>query len=255
MRNFVSIEKFRTLANENKVTEEIAIRAQYITEVKATDDNKRELLFSISTDSIDRSGDKINQDGWNLEAYRKNPVVLWAHDYSKPPIGMSDKTWIEGGKLKSITRFVPSDNAAIGRFAEGIYQLYKQGFMSAVSVGFIPKKWNFTEDKDRKYGIDFEEQELLEYSAVPVPANADALIEARGIGADVALILEWALETIFPKGINRRKFERFLSDSGFSQKEAVALASLSPKGLLQSDSEGQIREFMSSLGTFRESLK
>jgi hypothetical protein len=31
-------------------------------------------------------------------------------------------------------------------------------------------------------GIDFKRQELLEFSIVPVPANANALIEARAYG-------------------------------------------------------------------------
>jgi HK97 family phage prohead protease len=227
------MDKFRTLADAGQITDEIAIRSQFIAEVKAGDDDKRELLFTISTDSVDRSGDKINQDGWQLDNYRKNPVVLWAHDYSKPPIGTSDKVWIEGGKLKSITRFVPADNPAIGRFADGIYQLYKQGFMSATSVGFMPKKWAWVDDKDRKYGIDFEEMELLEYSAVPVPANAEALIEARGLGLDTKGFL-FSIET-------ERDFEDFLRDvGGFSAKGAKVLASHGYRKFAQRDVEDDL---------------
>jgi len=228
MLNFVSVEKFHFLAGENRVTHETAIRSQCINKVEVSDDNKRELLFTISTDSIDRAGDKINQAGWDFDSYRKNPVVLWAHEYSKPPVATSDKIWIEGGRTKSLTRFVPADNPAVGRFAEGVYQLYKGGFMSASSVGFLPKKWNFTEDKDRKFGIDFEEQELLEFSLVPVPANAEALIEARSMGIDLGPIRDWAMDILKadlePKTL--RDYENFLREAGgFSRKDASWLAS------------------------------
>jgi HK97 family phage prohead protease len=63
---------------------------------------------------------------------------------------------------------------------------------SATSVGFNPIKFAFTDDPQRCYGIDFLEQELLEFSCVPVPANADALIEARNAGVDVDQLLAWA---------------------------------------------------------------
>jgi hypothetical protein len=45
--------------------------------------------------------------------------------------------------------------------------------LNAVSVGFIPIEW--TETKD---GYDITKWELLEFSAVAVPANQDAIAEA-----------------------------------------------------------------------------
>jgi len=58
------------------------------------------------------------------------------------------------------------------------YGLYKGGFLSAVSVGFIPFIW---EDGGAGSGSGpaprrrYLEQELLEVSAVAIPANPDAL--------------------------------------------------------------------------------
>jgi hypothetical protein len=57
--------------------------------------------------------------------------------------------------------------------------LVVDGFIAAGSVGFIPIEFNFSSNPDRPMGIDFKRQELLEFSVVPVPANANALIEAR----------------------------------------------------------------------------
>ena len=42
----------------------------------------------ISTADIDRQGESINQAGWDLTNYLKNPIVLWAHDYYTFPIGI-----------------------------------------------------------------------------------------------------------------------------------------------------------------------
>jgi hypothetical protein len=68
--------------------------------------------------------------------------------------------------------------------------------MSATSVGFMSHKseWIESEDEDGegekdnskpdlKPGKRFKKQELLELSAVPVPANPEALIQARAAGS------------------------------------------------------------------------
>jgi HK97 family phage prohead protease len=105
-----------------------------------------------------------------------NPVFLWAHDYSRPPIGKGVAVSTDGSLAVKV-QFVSKD---IDPFAEQIYQLYKSGIMSTVSVGFMPYKVdNLTENdmKQRpelKYGRRIS-AELLELSAVPVPANPNAL--------------------------------------------------------------------------------
>jgi phage head maturation protease len=63
-----------------------------------------------------------------------------------------------------------------------VYRLARGGFLAATSVGFRPLKWEYTTDKERGAddwfpGIDFEEQELVEFSIVTVPANPEALME------------------------------------------------------------------------------
>jgi hypothetical protein len=60
-----------------------------------------------------------------------------------------------------------------------------EGYIRACSVGFIPTEWEFSED--RRGGIDFKRQTLLELSLCPVGANGNALIEAKGWGRGAAL--------------------------------------------------------------------
>ena len=152
------------------------------------------LDFTISDGSVDRDYDVINVDGWELENYRKNPVVLWAHDAKMPPIAKSLTEFVEDGKLKSRAQFVPRE---ISAFGHSVARMYQEGFLKAVSVGLSAKEWKFVEDKDRPYGIDFIRQELLEYSCVPIPANPQALIDgAKSKNIDIEPLYKWASEIL-----------------------------------------------------------
>ena len=127
--------------------------------------------FVLSTDDIDRHGDVVSADGWQLEAYLRNPVLLWAHDYRRPAIGRAVAVWTEPRRLLAKIEFAP------GAFAQEVAALYARGFQWGVSVGFRPIRWE--ERRDARtgafLGLRYLEQELLEVSAVPVPANRQAL--------------------------------------------------------------------------------
>lgn len=152
------------------------------------------LSFILSTATPDRSGDVVAQSGWYLENYRKNPVVLWAHDQGSVPVAKAPNIVIEDGKLKA-KDVVFADY----EFAQLVKRLYEGGFMSAVSVGFLPRKWNWNEERGGM-AMDFLEQELLEFSCVPVPANPEALVGAKSAGIDVAPVLQWAEKLLDSEG-------------------------------------------------------
>ena len=65
----------------------------------------------ISDNSLDRQGDIVNQDGFDLENYMKNPVVLWGHDYFSLPIGITDNITKEGNQTIAEGRFAPTPEA------------------------------------------------------------------------------------------------------------------------------------------------
>ena len=153
-------------------------RKEFIAEIKESDDKEMTLTAFISTGAIDRMKESLDPDGVDVGNYRKNPVVLWAHDYSMPPIGKA--VWVkkaDGGILSKV-QFYNSDKA-LGEFAQEIYRMYKEKFLNAFSVGFIPKETEYAKDADRdnpkKPRITYKKWEMLEYSAVPVPANPEAL--------------------------------------------------------------------------------
>jgi HK97 family phage prohead protease len=166
-------------------------------EPKALPDGRRGFRFCFSDGSVDRMGDIIDPAGWDTRDFLKNPVALWAHDSSSPPIGRASNIKVEGNRLMGDIEFAEKDVYA---FAETIYRLVENKFINAVSVGFLPLEWKWAEDDDdRRWGMDFQRQELLEISVVPVPANAHALIEARANGIDVKPLQEWA-EKILDSG-------------------------------------------------------
>ena len=129
------------------------------------------VTFILSTDEVDRHGDVVAADGWRLDAYRENPVLLWAHDYRHPAIGRAVAVWTEPHRLLAKIEFAP------GAFAQEIAALYAAGFQWGVSVGFRPIRCEERRDPrtGAPIGLHYLEQELLEVSAVPVPANRSAL--------------------------------------------------------------------------------
>lgn len=165
----------------------------YAARVKATG-NDREFKFVISTERPDRDKDVIQAAGWNLDKYKMNPVVLWAHDYHGLPVGRCTGIGVSSdGKLVATAKFA---TAEMNPMAECVYQMIAEGYLRATSVGFNPTKFSPNE----LGGMTFAEQELLEFSIVPVPANPEALVQAKAAGIDIRPIIKWAKAILKPGG-------------------------------------------------------
>lgn len=138
----------------------------------------------ISTPAVDRQGESVDQNLWDLESYLKNPVVLWAHDYGSLPIGVAtnlEKQVVDGqAALVAEGKFAPEE---ANPFAQQVRRLYDAGILRATSVGFIPSSM-------RMDGKSESGNELLEFSFVPVPANAEALslAQAQKLGLNLGLL-------------------------------------------------------------------
>lgn len=140
-------------------------------ELREINDTDRTIWFIASTDDVDRYGDVILAAGWKMDTYLKNPVFLWCHDRDELPIGKCIAYKIEANRLLMQIQFATSEENPL---SEQVFRLYKGGFLSAVSVGFRALKAGPRQDGD-SMGVLFQEQELLELSAVPVPANQNAV--------------------------------------------------------------------------------
>lgn len=155
-------------------------------EVERGEDGAVSIVMSSATE--DRMGDTIAVDGWRLDNFKSNPVLLWGHDSFAPPIGKVSSVVVEGGALKAKrVEWVPKE---VSPFAWTIQRLVELGFVRAVSVGFRPLKWAFRDDG----GVDFAEQELLELSFVSIPANPEALVESKAV--DVTPVDQWAAKLV-----------------------------------------------------------
>lgn len=123
----------------------------------------------VASESEDRHGEVLELKGLDTSKYMLNPVVLWAHDYSQPPIGKTLTLKKKDGKLIAKIQFAINEDS----FAHKIYKLYKGGYMKAFSIGFLPK-----EIDDNRY----TKAEMIEHSSVPIPANSEALALAISKG-------------------------------------------------------------------------
>lgn len=126
-----------------------------------------EIIGIASTQESDRDGEVILQDGWELDPFRKNPVILAGHDYWSFPIGKATDLLIEGGRLLFKMVFATTEKG------QEALQLVKEGVLNAFSVGFIAKEW--------ADGDTISRAELLEISLVSVPANPNAVVLAKGM--------------------------------------------------------------------------
>lgn len=144
-----------------------------------SDANKanREAEFVISTETPDTYDTVFKISGWNLTRYEQNPVVFYAHrSYSDNPnllIGTSEVR-VENNQLIGVVRFEPAE---INPIAETVWQKIQHGSLRMASIGANPKRGHWGDEKlgENPEIIYFDEQELLEWSIVPIGSNPEAL--------------------------------------------------------------------------------
>ena len=140
--------------------------------------------FIASTSAVDRYGDVVDQSSWKLDNYKSNAVILLNHRQDMLPIGRATNVEIVNGQLEIDVEFDMDDE-----LGKQVARKVEKGFLSAVSVGFSPKKAmtraELPEDHPaytKEAGMYFQENELLEVSVVTIPANAEAI--AKGMTID-----------------------------------------------------------------------
>jgi hypothetical protein len=161
--------------------------------VKAIDKEKLTITHIINTKVLDRHGTVVLPNGVDVKSYMKNPVVLAIHDGHQLPIGKCVDLKVSDDKIEATTLFNANDPVSM-RF----FKAFEDGFLNAWSIGFIPKGYKRVDeenmaDLNTKHGLSITEEqikdagiwglyliyewEMLEYSAVPIPANPEALNE------------------------------------------------------------------------------
>jgi HK97 family phage prohead protease len=158
--------------------------------VDDSEDN-RIVKVVISTKDVDRDGDVVEPKGADLTNYRKNPVVLFNHDYEHPVARCSD-IQIKNDRIEATVKF---PNASVSKKSDEVYGLIKEGVLNATSIGFSVKSYDYLYEepgnaKTRITGLHIKEWELREFSIVSVPANPGALVIERMAKSDESVPVE-----------------------------------------------------------------
>ncbi len=218
--------------------------------------------FIASSETLDRYGEIILASGWRLENYLRNPVFQNAHQYGdvlftlgkalitevrSGPIPTADATPTQQAlaaqdnppnaaqDTPSPLAFSPQPSAFlfqrvqfatdVNPIAKIAYGLYRDRFLNAVSVGFIPLRW---EEGGPEAGFRrrYLEQELLEVSAVGLPANPEALQLALKAGAlhksDLQELLDFLRQFSGHHSGGSSAFGRRTTPPGIPDRSAVA---------------------------------
>ena len=135
---------------------------------------KEKVSFVASSATPDRYGDIINVQGWVLDNYKRNNIILLNHDSNQLPIARGN-VYVRNDQLIVDVEFDSEDERA-----KEVERKVKAGFMNAVSVGFRPLESKSRSElpTDNKYygqrGMYYNKAELLEVSIVTIPANGEA---------------------------------------------------------------------------------
>jgi HK97 family phage prohead protease len=132
------------------------------------------LPWVFSTYDNDRFDERVDPAGWELDRYKENPVVLWAHCHSIPAIGLADSLTATD-KLAGRIKFNAKE---IDEFGWSIGERVKAGVIRAGSVGMLVKEIEWIDHKknpEEPCDLIIRKQELLEFSICNVPANPFAL--------------------------------------------------------------------------------
>jgi HK97 family phage prohead protease len=143
------------------------------------------VTFIFNTEEVARDDHVIRNRGIRTANFKKNPVILWAHDAKSPPIGRAVSVDTNGTQSSVVVEFTSPE---VYPFGATIGELVRGGFINACSMSWNPLKWHYSTDKSRSGGIDFDEVDLLEISVVPVPALPAAIATARAAGIDTSLV-------------------------------------------------------------------
>lgn len=183
-------------------------------EIKSIDEKKRIIWHKITKEIKDRMGDIVRIDGLHTAQFRRKPAVLYGHMYGGydplPVIGENTGFRKEGKSLYAGTKFLNSNDLSDPKaknLVDDLWLLNKKKLLGW-SIGFIPLKTEDLKEGNKIVGKDFKESELLEYSNVIVPANAEAVNDAISKGiVTKELLRDEAAGSFYFKEIEEEKVD------------------------------------------------
>jgi HK97 family phage prohead protease len=146
-------------------------RAYSLFEVKAMNDDRRELEGVATTPSPDRMGDIVEPKG----AVFKLPIPLvWQHN-SEKPVGEVYSAKVTNNGISVKARIVKiEDPGSLKERLDEVWQTIKHKLVRGFSIGFSPLESSQIKDT---FSYRFTSWEWLELSLVTIPANSEATIQ------------------------------------------------------------------------------
>jgi HK97 family phage prohead protease len=148
------------------------------------------IVFVASDETLDRQGEVISLDSWDLRNFKKNPVLLVDHEYKVENIVGTARN-IKVDKDRKALTFEPSFHG-ITQLSQDVAKMVEAGELNTVSVGFMPVY-------PKKDG-DQIQNELLEISFVAVPANPNANMIMNGMSLET---LELSIKSFVNESIEK----------------------------------------------------
>jgi len=165
-------------------------------------ERKNKYNMIISKEVKDRDGETVLLSWLDVKNYKKNPVVLIDHKYTIDSIvWKTTKIKVDWKNLIAEFNFIDTEN---WKLAE---KLYEAGLLKASSIWFLAK------ERDNGDYTKITKSELLEWSLVAVPANAEALsLDEKTIkkAIDIWLLTKWEEEDI--EEIKTNEFDEIKKD-------------------------------------------
>jgi HK97 family phage prohead protease len=151
--------------------------------VRGIDPVSRTVEAVVSTPNLDRYDEVVEPEAFRrwLPNFMRNPILCAGHQYIGPAgeptvIGHWTNLDITAEGLIGRAQFMTDDE-----LAEKWWQRFRQGSVRAFSVGWMTHAYEMRtiEDRGQKRSLRvFTEVELLEISAVAIPANRESLVRA-----------------------------------------------------------------------------
>jgi len=182
------LASLRAATAANPIRREMVVVPRVLSETDGT------VEFVASDETLDCYNEIVRVGGWRFTHFAKNSPFVNSHDYSKIEnlLGIVTDWRIEKGQLIETVKYARKPDT----LAEWAFLMVRDGFLKAVSVGFIPlsmcSKWdgdtkdllaqiaelNLDAQTAAKLRVVYREQEQIELSQCIIGANPNALAKS-----------------------------------------------------------------------------
>ena len=137
--------------------------------VKSFNEDKMELTGIATTPAVDRDGDIVEPLGATFE---KEIPFLWEHD-TRQPIGLCQLGTPTSAGIPFIAKLAKIETECeLKSRIINVWEAIKARLVRAVSIRFKATEYSYIDT-----GVHFLKYEILELSAVTIPAQGEAVIQ------------------------------------------------------------------------------